>query len=182
MFKDYTLQTTWRRALKGMAIGIIVDSLIIGGLALYMFNAYIGGYLFYFQGRDEMGMVKTLAVAFGVPLVALGTWGVFFAPIVLLLHKLGYRTWLSLVLAGFFITFFVVFMLKTQYFTGIRDWPERFNTAPYMDMDPRWHGATMTAFGWRLAAISSAISGVLAAIVAFALWRTAYKRPVAPPC
>ena len=182
MFRDYTLQTTWGRALKGLGIGIVVGALIIGSLALLMFNAYIGGYMFYFQGRDEMGMVKTLTIAFGLPLVVWGMWGVIFAPIWLLLHKLDYRTWLSLILAGFALTFFVVFMLSTNYFTGIRDWPERFNTAPYMDMDPRWHGATLTAFGWRLAGISAAISGVFGAVVAFSIWRSAYKRPVAHPC
>ena len=180
MFTDYTLHTTRGRALKSLALGCGVGALIVGSFALLEFRAHAEGYIYYLQGRDTFGTAKILAIAFGVPLMGLGIWAVFFAPIWLMLHKRGYRPWLSMLLAGFALTFIGVFTVSTHFLTGSRNWPEHLNAARNMSIDPRWHGAIMTALGWLLAAFSAVIYGILGAIVALTIWRIAYRRP--PPC
>ena len=102
MFRDYSLQTTWGRAVLALATGAIIGA--IGTTLLYL-----PGH-FYVWNRDMLEIVGFWTDTFFFNLyyfsIAMFLVG---APIWFLAHKLGFRTRKSAIFVGFGLSFFFVF-------------------------------------------------------------------------
>jgi hypothetical protein len=107
-------------------------------------------------------------VAFGI-----GPWWVF--------HRIGFRNLLSALVLGFSLTFLVSLSLNSH-LAGLLapTLPAGVHEAVRDAHGDREVDYVLTPHGWRLVVDGAAELGVIGAIVASAIWRTAYKPVFAP--
>lgn len=176
MFRDYTLQTSWGRALVALAGGIFLGAAIAALLStinLYSdFDPEVAGRVH----------VATMPSSFDY---AFRTWSfgliVIGVPIWLVIHYFGFRTLIVWLILGFSVTFYVLFSLNTDSFSG-----SRFGGTNYPDYPLGGYGWTdgeifqgeiMISYGWWVAIRVSVVGSLQGMLVALTIWRVAYQKP-----
>ena len=179
MFKDYTLQTTWGRALVALVVGVVFGAVIAALLST------INIYSDFDPKAASRVHVTTMSSSFKY---ATYSWTIGLAligiPIWLVIHYFGFRTLIVWMLLGFSVTFYVLLSLNTDSFSG-----SRFGGSNYPDYPLGgygWTGGriflgdTINSYGWWIAIRVSVIGSLQGSLVALTIWRIAYRRPA--PC
>ncbi len=164
MFRDYTLQTTWRRALVALVGGAVVGAFCI----LLMDVPFLVGV---FDTPLEIAQYLTGELVDTLIYVSAALL-IFFTPFLIFANWFGFRTWLSSVLLGFSIPFVVVLMLNTEFLTGKNEGKSIHSNGGF-----EWIDGELTLYGWSVAAQRSALIALVGATVALTIWRIAYRRP-----
>ena len=157
MFKDYTLQTTWGRALMALAGGAVVGA---GGLVLFEvpFRMYI-----WKQDILQIAIFWTDIFFWALYYVSIALF-LAGSPIWLLAHKLGFRTWQAATFVGFLLPFSILFIAVLF-------------TLFYNDMNLA--NQTSTSFLWEIVLVFVLVT-LFGIATALTIWRIAYRRPA--PC
>ena len=149
MFKDYTLQTSWGRAIFAIFGGSIIGASTLTG---YFLSER------YFRDGKDIFFEHILPTGFGVffSMGFLWLFGLvlFGLPPWILAHFTGYRTWFVSLIFGFTVPFLVAIWF--------------FFTSEISLADSLFDAAG-----------NAALFSLLGAIVALTIWRIAYRRPVA---
>jgi hypothetical protein len=119
-----------------------------------------------------MGIFVATFVVWTVGLVAFGLapWWAF--------HRIGFRNLLSAIVLGFSVTFLVDLSIASH-LAGLLAPPDGVREVVRDAGGDREIDFMLTPHGWRMAAREAAELGVVGAIVAAVIWRTAYI-PVPP--
>jgi hypothetical protein len=121
------------------------------------------------------GIFVAAFVVWMLGLIAFGIvpWWIF--------HRLGFRNLVSALVLGFSMTFLVSLSLNSH-FAGLLapTLPTGAHEAVRDAAGNREVDYVLTPHGWRLVVDSAAELGVIGAIVASVIWRTAYKPALAP--
>lgn len=155
MFRDYTLQTTWGRALVALAGGAVVGAIGITLLDLpdrwYIWNG------------DFLQVVTYWADLFFYNLYYVSI-ALFLAgpPIWILAHRLGFRTWAGATFVGFGLSFSVVFL------AGL---------ATFMKNNMSFENQIKSLGVWFFVYPFIALP-LIGTLVALTIWRIAYRRPL----
>ena len=157
MFKDYTLQTTWKRALVALAVGAVFGAILI--------SVYEVAFLF-FSGRVEnasgLGLwlykFPSTLIKFSVLIIVIGV------PVFTLLHRTGFRAWLSFTMVGFAI-------------------PSTIRMVSFIGSPNTVYKLAEVLNGRDIGGVfllNLVVMPVVVAATALTIWRIAYRRP--PPC
>jgi len=124
--------------------------------------------------------------AVGAFLFVFGLWtlysGAFFAVFAgipwAVLHLIGFRSWWIAPVAGFAVAFAIAFFMTTQ---GGQSYPE-LQTSTWIQGRATMINGRITPYGQSLygpvaATRNGALFGAVGAVIAFILWRIAYRRP-----
>lgn len=167
MFKDYTLQTTWGRALVALIVGTVLGALIVAGFIAYE----VGPHMFLRNAiRFVMAKFASAFMVWGSGILLVG------APIWLVLHKAGFRTWLVALFTGFLLPFALFFPIFTGQLTGIKALQGCYDELAFLTR-PVFASGTLPILGAGRAAAISAVFGAVGALIALTIWFVAYKRP-----
>jgi len=164
LFKDYTLQTSFKKVLLAVVCGVGFGAAIIAGHYLFgTFNSFGGEYFAKYALRNGAGIFLIAFLIWGAGLLVIG------GPAWLLLHFTGYRTWLVALLLGFCLPFTAVFLVNTEFLTGYNQ-----GWSSYSQGGQQWLDGRLTGFGWWMAAFDSAIMGALGIPIALLVWYNSY--------
>ena len=153
MFKDYTLQTSWGRALVALACGALVGA--VGVTALYL----PGQWAVWKRGNAEIIEFWTAAYVYNLYYVSI-TLVLAGIPIWFVAHRLGFRTRASALLIAFVLSLsIVIFMALVVIADGI-------SFTSHIKSMGNW----VFAYPFILIPLASLAT-------AFTIWRIAYRRP-----
>jgi len=153
MFKDYTLQTTWTRALASLVGGAFVGA--VGITFLYL----PGHWPIWSQGAPKIIQFWAAAFAdnlyyFSIALFLVGP------PIWFLAHRLGFRTRISAVTLGLALSVAVLIWVVTMVY--------------WYDIGMK---SELKAMGIRVIIFPIVAIPLTGAAIAHTIWRIAYRRP-----
>lgn len=144
-------QTTTTRALAGLFVGIALCAVTLtAAVVLSAIDGRFGTVNSVWILQELHGLaLPALAIVSGICLIGILLWLPF--------HFLGWRHWSLAMLVGGVVFFVAWFLSHTQWL--------RMPLSRY-DIDN---------YGWKEVAIASGFLGIIGALVAGAIWRTAYR-------
>ncbi len=167
MFKDYTLQTTWGKALVALVGGAIVGALVVMYYDITVNWTLSSDNTFKHGSGSSLQLVSFWTAIFfryltyvGAAIFVVGT------PVWIFAHKFGFRTWLSAAFAGIVVPLVVVLsLLLVSYIAN-----EMGEVDGWYSSDNHWVGLFLETVIFAFAGAPTALT----------IWRIAYRRPA--PC
>ena len=152
--------TTAKRALAGLLVGMVLCAATLAVVVVVSAMAGRSGNIDWAWILQELSglALPTSAIVAGICLIGSLLWLPF--------HALGWRHWSLAMLVGGLVFFLAWFLPHT-------DW-----------LHMPFSGHDIDDYGWKDAAIASALVGVIGILIAGTMWRTAYRivpRSLSPP-